>query len=164
MELAFVTSTDLHGLSNAKSRRQIRQHASREMWKNRRSRPSVDPGGELPVRPGWWTPHGVNESSGPEFRAHPSAAQPQKAGRLASTGLLTPISPISDRAEDRDQSTDDFRYVFPSRLGTMLGTGRLDPFTRYPIEMKPLEQRIIHHGQSATRLHESHSLIADVTV
>ena len=150
MDLSFVTATSLGELTNAKSKRQIRQHASKEMWKVRK-RDHTDSDKALALR----------ITRKPTRRAHEQSSQqiivyPQSTRRLISDsrqhmGLLTPVSATSDDNDGlldvKSEASDAVQHILLSPSVSRLGAGRLDPFTNYPVQIDLVEQRILHHGQ-----------------
>jgi hypothetical protein len=149
MDLSFVTATSLGELTNAKSKRQIRQHASKEMWKVRK-RDHTDSDKALALR----------ITRKPARRAHEQSSQqiivyPQSTRRLISDsrqhlGLMTPVSASSEDEEGtligQPEQLDTVRHILLSPAVCRLGAGRLDPFTHYPVEINLPEQRILHHA------------------
>jgi hypothetical protein len=149
MDLSFVTATSLGELTNAKSKRQIRQHASKEMWKVRK-RDHTDSDKALALR----------ITRKPARRAHEQSSQqiivyPQSTRRLISDGrqqlgLMTPVSMCLDDDEslplDQAEQSDTLQHILLHPTVSRLGAGRLDPFTHYPVEVSLPEQRILHHA------------------
>ena len=150
MDLSFVTATSLGELTNAKSKRQIRQHASKEMWKVRK-RDTSDSDKTLALR----------ITRKPARRAHEQSSQqiivyPQSTRRLITSdsrqhmGLITPIPAISDDydglPEGKAEPLDALPHILLSPRVSRLGGGRLDPFTRYPVQIDPPEERILFHA------------------
>jgi hypothetical protein len=157
MDLSFVTATSLGELTNAKSKRQIRQHASKEMWKVRK-RDHTDSDKTLALR----------IPRKPARRPHEQSSQqiivyPQSTRRLITSdsrqhlGLMTPVSSTSDDSDDRpdiqSESPELMRHALFNHPISRLGAGRLDPFTHYPVEIDVPEQRILHHGEPARPIH-----------
>lgn len=150
MDLSFVTATSLGELTNAKSKRQIRQHASKEMWKVRKRDSTADADKALTLR----------ATRKPARRAHEQSSQqiivyPQSTRRLISDsrqhlGLMTPVSTTSENEEslpaDDPDNSDVVRQTLMSPLADRLGAGYLDPFTHYPIDIELPEQRILYHA------------------
>jgi hypothetical protein len=149
MDLSFVTATSLGELTNAKSKRQIRQHASKEMWKVRK-RDHADSDKALTLR----------VTRKPARRAHEQSSQqiivyPQSTRRLISDsrqhmGLMTPVSATSEddfgSPVRQFEPPDTVRHILLSPPVSRLGAGRLDPFTHYPVQISLPEQRILHHA------------------
>ena len=150
MDLSFVTATNLGELTNAKSKRQIRQHASKEMWKVRK-RDTSESDKALALR----------LTQKPARRAHEQSSQqiivyPQSTRRLITgdsrqhMGLMTPVSTTSDEHDDlpevKAELLDALPHVLLSPAVSRLGAGRLDPFTRYPVQIALAEQRILYHA------------------
>jgi hypothetical protein len=157
MDLSFVTATSLGELTNAKSKRQIRQHASKEMWKVRK-RDHTDSDKTLALRIPRKPTRRPNEQSSQQIIVYPPSTRRLITGDgRQHMGLMTPASSISGDSDDRpdvqSESPEFVRRALLSPPVGRLGAGRLDPFTHYPVEIDSAEQRILHHGKPARPIH-----------
>lgn len=154
MDLSFVTATSLGELTNAKSKRQIRQHASKEMWKVRK-RDHTDSDKTLALRIPRKPARRPHEQSSQQIIVYPQSTRRLITGdsRL-HLGLMTSVSSISDDSDDhpdiQSESPEFMRRALLNPPVSRLGAGRLDPFTHYPVEIDLPEQRILHHGEPST--------------
>lgn len=96
----------------------------------------------------------------PVRRAHEHSSQqiivyPQSTRRLISDsrqhmGLMTPVSTTSEDDDalptSQSEPSDTVRSVLFIPPVSRLGSGRLDPFTHYPIDISLPEQQILHHA------------------
>ena|SRR2546423_12281505 len=152
MDLSFVTATNLGELTNARSKRQIRQHASKEMWKVRK-RDHIDPDKGLALRITRKPARRPHEHSSQQIIVYPQSTRRLISDSRQHTGLMTPVSCASDDndtfPDGKTESSDAVQHVSLSPTVSRLGAGRLDPFAHYPVEIGLTEQRILYHGQSA---------------
>src|SRR5271169_441977 len=154
MDLSFVTATSLGELTNAKSKRQIRQHASKEMWKVRK-RDHTDSDKTLALRIPRKPARRPHEQSSQQIIVYPQSTRRLITGDSRQhLGLMTLVSSISDDSDDRpdtqSESPEFMRRALLNPPVSRLGAGRLDPFTHYPVEIDLPEQRILHHGEPST--------------
>lgn len=152
MNLSFVISTDPQGLTNVDSKRRIRQHASREMWKARKRDQAKDAAAETPTPNIGRARQSAAASRAAQHIIYPCGVRRPRTRTTADVGL-TPREAKYDGLDSRVSRTILSRRPSPRNDPvSILRASCLDPFFRYPIEMKPLEQRIVHHGQSARRI------------
>jgi hypothetical protein len=157
MDLSFVTATSLGELTNAKSKRQIRQHASKEMWKVRK-RDHTDSDKTLALRIPRKPARRPHEQSSQQIIVYPRSTRRLITGDSRQhMGLMTPVSSISDDDDDhpdiQSESPEVVRRTPFGPLVSRLGAGRLDPFTHYPVEIDLPEQRILYHGELVLSMH-----------
>jgi hypothetical protein len=96
MDLSFITATSLGELSNAKSKRQIRQHASKEMWKVRKRDSTADPDKALTVRITRKPGRRAHEQSSQQIIVYPRSTRRLISDGQQHLGLMTPVSTSSD--------------------------------------------------------------------
>jgi hypothetical protein len=158
MDLSFVTATSLGELTNAKSKRQIRQHASKEMWKVRK-RDHADSDKALALRITRKPTRRPHEQSSQQIIVYPRSTRRLITGDSRQhMGLMTPVSSISDDGDDRpdiqSESPEVVRSVLLNPPVSRLGAGRLDPFTHYPVEIDLPERQILYHGELGLPIHD----------
>jgi hypothetical protein len=149
MDLSFVTATSLGELTNAKSKRQIRQHASKEMWKVRKRDSTADADKALTVRTTRKPGRRAHEQSSQQIIVYPPSTRRVITDGRQQLGLMTPVSSSSDdegghSADQPDESEVVETIISPSL--DRLGAGHLDPFTHYPIEINVAERWILYHA------------------
>jgi hypothetical protein len=149
MDLSFVTATSLGELTNAKSKRQIRQHASKEMWKIRK-RDNTDSDKAPALRATQKPARHAHEQTSQQIIVYPQSTRRLISDSRQHMGLMTPVSETS---EDDDipvfgqaEPSDAVRHVLLSSPVSRFGSSRLDPFTHFPVRINIAEQRILHHA------------------
>jgi hypothetical protein len=146
MNLSFVTATTPGGLSNAGSKRRIRAHASKEMWKRRQDKTGEAPAlritAEMASR--------ANQDSLEHLIVYPQSMQRPFSGSRQHVGLTTPVSATSEDDEslptDRSENLDARQHALMDLPVSKLECGRLGPFTLYPVGVNLPELRILQHA------------------
>jgi hypothetical protein len=163
MVFTFVTTTGIKGHTDARAKKQIRQHASRQMWKSRKRKLCFDSRIPFSVSYAYVEVDSYSESPGqrtikpdPQYDYdHPqlfhqdivhTQKHPAYSRRL---GSATEEFCHQDRPSPSFYSSNIATDLMLSPLVSRLGAGRLCPFTQYPIEMKSYTRRIIGQSQSA---------------
>lgn len=140
MDLSFVTVTNPGDLITAKSKRQIKQHASKEMWKRRRDK------GPAPRIAREMTPR-TDQDSLQHLIVYP---QSLFSGSRQHVGLTTPVSATSEDDESprtgQSEKPDARRHGLLDLPVSRFGGGCLDPFTPYPVEIDLPGRRILQHA------------------
>jgi hypothetical protein len=154
MDLSFVTATSLGELTNAKSKRQIRQHASKEMWKVRKRDSTTDASKPLTVRITRKPGRRAHEQSSQQIIVYPPSTRRVISDGRQHLGLMTPVSTSSDDdggfSADASDELEGVEQTIVSPSLDRVGAGHLDPFTHYPIEINVAERWILYHALDDT--------------